>query len=57
MFLSTVGFDAIWTRAIVYVASSCGAGCGKGMYRLLEKQADRWEIVYPEGIGLSVAIE
>lgn len=52
-----MGFDSTQTRAIVYVASSCGAGCGKGMYRLLEKNGDRWEIVYPEGIDPCVTIE
>ena len=42
MQFSAVGFDADRTRAMVYVAHSCGGLCGGGMHHLLQKIDGAW---------------
>jgi len=38
-----VGFDATRTRAIAYENYICGNLCGWGAFRLLVKNAGKWE--------------
>jgi hypothetical protein len=42
-YLSPVGFDATRTRAIAYENYICGNLCGWGAFRLLVKNAGKWE--------------
>jgi hypothetical protein len=43
--LSAVGFDTEKKNAAVYVGHHCGWLCGGGGVKLLEKKADKWEVV------------
>lgn len=38
------GFSADGTQALFYWNNSCGGLCGGGMFVVLEKRDDRWEI-------------
>ena len=40
--VSAVGFDAAKTRAMVYLAHSCGSLCGGGQHYLLEQVEGTW---------------
>ena len=44
------GFDQSHRRALAYMGHSCGILCGGGTYHLLEKAADGWREVHPEGL-------
>jgi hypothetical protein len=48
--MSAVGFDQSHRRALVSMDHSCGILCGGGTYHLLEKAADGWREVHPEGL-------
>jgi hypothetical protein len=49
--LSAVGFNAARTRAMVYVAHSCGDLCGGGSYHLLEKVNGKWDEAAVPGVS------
>ena len=42
--LSRVGFNRQMTEAVVYVERACGSLCADGLFKLLEKEGDRWYI-------------
>jgi hypothetical protein len=44
--LSRVGFNADHTQALIYAVHWCGSGCGDGMFVLLRKENNRWNIRY-----------
>ncbi|MEZ5316357.1 MAG: hypothetical protein R2752_03045 [Vicinamibacterales bacterium] len=50
MRMSAVGFDSARTRAVLATDVSCGATCGEGGYRFLEKRSGAWQAA--EGPGL-----
>ena len=49
--VSAVGFNDRKTRAMVYVAHSCGDLCGLGSYRLLEKVGGKWDDAGVPGVS------
>jgi len=44
--LSRVGFNADHTQALLYAVHWCGSGCGDGMFVLLRKANNQWNIRY-----------
>jgi hypothetical protein len=48
--LSRVGFNADHTQALLYAVHWCGNGCGDGLFVLLRKEANQWNIRY-QGIA------
>jgi hypothetical protein len=44
--LSRVGFNADHTQALIYAVHWCGSGCGDGMFVLLRKENNQWNIRY-----------
>jgi hypothetical protein len=52
MTVSAVGFDASRTRAMVYMAISCGSLCGNGEHHLLEKAGGLWREAKLPGLKL-----
>jgi hypothetical protein len=48
--LSAVGFNPTKTRAMVYMAHSCGGLCGEGMHYLLERVEGVWREAKIPGI-------
>jgi hypothetical protein len=47
--VSSIGFSADRTRALVSVDYSCGGLCGYGTYVFLRKKHGHWTVVYPKG--------
>lgn len=41
--LSAVGFNEDKTIAVVYISNHCGWTCGRGEFRVLQKQEGRWK--------------
>jgi hypothetical protein len=52
MTVSAVGFDASRTRAMVYMAISCGGLCGNGEHHLLGKAGGLWREANLPGLKL-----
>ena len=48
--VSAVGFNALKTRALVYIGYHCGGRCGAGSHHLLEKIDGTWREVALAGV-------